>query len=241
MKMSAEDLIFYCEFSPPKEGEKQGDYTKRRKKIWDNTLTSYDNDDLTEFHRLSGDLFFPRDKPKPGAPRLTGAELLRKMLVDERARLATIPVYFSPTFDAHLFAGEPDGSKHKGLHSLVRLNNTPGAVAVLAVIDRDLGTGTYSARATLRGNASSKASSFFPDVWSEDRVKTAIKEAFIDTRQFPAFSIAQARAAGALSWVGRYKLNGREILIGGLGDGDKPGSGIATAFPEINGGFKDEN
>lgn len=239
MKLSMQDLVFYVEFSPPRDGEKHGDFTKRRTRSWDECLVSYDKEDVTQFHELARQLYFNKEKRAVDAPALTGADLLRQAIAAERERLRELPIHYSGTFDAHLFTGEADGNKHKGLHSLFRLLGTAG-LPTLEVIVRDEHTGAYSAWATLPGNTGRKASSFFPDAWDVQRVKAAIKEAFIDARLNPAFSSEQSRNVG-LTWVGRANVDGRELMIGGLGDGNKPMSGIATAFPAVNGEFRDYN
>jgi hypothetical protein len=238
MKMTMADLVFYAEFSPPREGEKHGDYTKRRIQAWNEGLVLHDEDDKKSFHGVAGQLYFGKEK-KAGAVKLSGADLVRQDIADERARLMAMPVHFSSTFDTHMFKGEPDGNKHKGLHSLIRLLGNQHPPAIEVIVD-DRGTGAYSAQARLHNKTDSKASSFFPNAWSEEKVKAMIKEAYLDARLNTSFSRQNASPHG-LSWVGRANVNGVEMMIGGMGDGDKPASGIATAFPAVNGEFKDYN
>lgn len=238
MRMSIADLVFYAEFSPPAANELHANYTKRRVKAWADCLVSYDAEDRDAFHEVAGQLYFAKDKKGPGV-RLSGAELIRKQIAEDRERLQAAPIHYARSFDAHIFAGEPDGNKHKGLHSLNLLLGTVDAPA-LAIIVRDASTGAYAAWATLRGKSERKASSFFPDAWAPEKVKAIIKEAYIDARLNPSFSRSQASAHG-LSWVGRANVSGSQMMVGGLGDAEKPASGMATAFPAVNGEFKDYN
>lgn len=234
--MSLEEIIFYAEFSPPTGNETKNirAYVARRWKDWTDCWVSCDNEDKKEFERVAKEIYFRKD----GAP-LTGADLKREAIRKEYERLRNLPVYFSTSFERHVFEGEGDGTKHKGLHSMVWWHGREPA-ATITRIEGDQ-EGTYSAWVTLPGKSDSKASSFFPDAWDRAKVKQAIKDAFVNSRLNRSESIRMAKEAGGLSWVGRVIVDGAELRIGGLGDGDKPGTGIQTAFPEVMGRFKDHN
>lgn len=169
---------------------------------------------------------------------LSGIALARANKEREDQALREKTVHFSSKIDEHLFQGEKSGKSHTGLHSLNVLNGEePGPV--VEVIEGSE-TSFFSAWVTLPGQSERKASSFFPTAWSKDKVKKAISDAFIDHRLHRTRSASEAKPHG-LSWVGRAVVDTREVVIGGIGDGDASASGIQTAFPQVNGAFKDHN
>jgi Bacterial EndoU nuclease len=92
------------------------------------------------------------------------------------------------------------------------------------------GESIYTASCTKaggNGQRNSKASTFFPDNWDINRIRTEAAHAFchqIDINTVPG-------AAGNCSWCGNAQT--QNIIIGGRG----PKGGITTAFPAYNGSF----
>ena len=250
MKLTDDDLLFYFQFSPPKPGEKLQGYCQRRFDAWNEALVGHDEDDKRRFRSLADELHDFEVKPgkqekapqaeEPKKPKVSKKtqELLAKRALEIEA-LRKKKVNYSATFDKHLFEGEDDGKAHKGLHSMARLLKTKGSAAA-EVIEKDAAFDTYSAWVKLKGKSERKASSFFPDDWKEDRVRAVIQEAYLDSRVNPGNSNSLVRLYKNVHWVGRVNIDGKELLVAGLGDGDKA-SGIATAFPAVNGGFTDHN
>jgi hypothetical protein len=173
------------------------------------------------------------DKP------LTGLEKARANVGAQKVELQAKKVKYSVTFDAHIFDGEADGTKHKGLHSMVRVRAKPNGTLSVKKVESDGATGAYSAWVRLPGFTASKASTFFPDAWSETDVLGAIEQAYQAYRVGKGAAKTMIDGKG-LTWAGFVKVKGVDLWIGGLGDGDAL-AGISTAFPAVNDSFDDPN
>jgi hypothetical protein len=170
----------------------------------------------------------------------TGADKVRADVQKKQQEVQAKKVKYSTTFAAHLFTGEADGTKHKGLHSLVRLRAGGKKDAFeLKKIAGDADTGAYSAWARLPGYTAWKASTFFPDAWREDQVLSAIETAYQEYRVKKGMARAMITGKG-LTWAAYVTVHGASLWIGGLGDGDAQ-TGLSTAFPAVNDSFDDPN
>jgi Bacterial EndoU nuclease len=168
---------------------------------------------------------------------LTGADKALANIAAKKDKAQAKTIKYSTNFDAHIFDGEADGTTHKGLHSLVRRLATEKDKLKVKKIDTDAETGAYSAWVRLPGYTAYKASTFFPDKWTEDDVLGAIEQAYQAYRVKKGAAKTMIAGAG-LKWAGFVTVKDVNIWIGGLGDGDAL-TGIATAFPAVNGNFVD--
>jgi hypothetical protein len=170
---------------------------------------------------------------------LTGLDKARAKAKSDKDIVQAVAVKYSPAFKAHIFDGEDDtGGKHKGLHSMARLakKDKPGE---MRKISTDSGSGAYSAWVKLHGKTAWKASTFFPDTWTEAQVLEAIEAAYKEYRVKKTAALSMTRSAG-LTWAASITIHGKTLWIGGLGDGDAM-TGLSTAFPAVDDSFTDPN
>lgn len=132
----------------------------------------------------------------------------------------------SQGFFTHIFKGEIVGSSHIGLHSRRDILKKSLKVSFFRRSRPDE-NGVYVAEVRIEGNNVSKCSMFFPDDWSQEKIKIGVKEAFLNPRRKPI---------PTLSFYGFSKTCG--ICIGGLSDkGSKLKflTDIDTAYPMYKG------
>jgi hypothetical protein len=170
---------------------------------------------------------------------VTGVDKARAKLAEERAVLQSTAVKYGSTFKAHIFDGEADGGKHKGLHSMARLVLKAKDAYKMVKISTDGTTGAYSAWVKLKGKDNWKASTFFPDDWTEAQVLEAIETAYQEYRVKKSSALIMTTGKG-LTWAASVTIHSTTLWIGGLGDGDKM-TGVSTAFPAVNDDFTDPN
>lgn len=129
----------------------------------------------------------------------------------------------------HIFLGDTKGDPHKGLHS--RRNIQKGTLKV-SFFRRSMpdAYGVYAAEVIIQGKKQPKSSVFFPDDWSEEKIKTGIIEAFNNPRTKP-------KGGAGLAWYGYSPTC--KLHIGGLSTVGstklKNIEEIDTAYPEFNG------
>ncbi len=234
--MDDETITFYATFSPPKPGEDLKAFCKRRRDAWNGAMIVFEERDMTAF-RAKAEELFTFEAPVKGGKSGTGTSKALQRIEAEREAIRNQKVVLASTFDAHIFDGEKDGTKHKGLHSMARLKSRTPKPWV-EVIERD-DFGAYSAWVKLNGNENAKASSFFPDAWDMATVKRNIDKAMVAARLSPTRSSQEASAHG-FSWVGEIEVDGRTMRIAGIGRGTTKDV-LATAFPAVDGKFKDYN
>jgi hypothetical protein len=174
------------------------------------------------------------------AKELTGVDKARAALRTEKEVLQAKGVNYGATFAKHIFDGEDDGNKHKGLHSMIRLRaKTDKDAFEIETIKIDANTQAYTAWVKLKGNKERKASTFFPDTWREQDVLAAIEAAYKEYRVKRSAAKIMIDGHG-MTWAAQITTKGVAIWIGGLGDGDTQ-AGISTAFPAVDGSFSDPN
>lgn len=174
------------------------------------------------------------------AKELTGLDKARAAIRTEKDVQQAKAVNYSSTFSRHIFEGEDDGNKHKGLHSMTRLlaKNDKNAYE-METIKTDTNTRTYTAWVKLKGKKERKASTFFPDTWREQDVLAAIEAAYKEYRVKKSAAKIMIDGHG-MTWAAQVTHKGVTLWIGGLGDGDAQ-TGISTAFPAVDGSFADPN
>jgi hypothetical protein len=156
-----------------------------------------------------------------------GVERARAAVQTEKVTLLEKAVMYAPEFKAHVFEGEADGKKHKGLHSLKRKQE--GKYQLVTVAED--AAGCFIGWVKLSGYAHWKASSFFPNDWSEKKVLDSVESAYKAFRAKDGHAPDVMKTFG-LHWAARVAVGTDTICIGGMGDGDKSG-GITTAFPVL--------
>lgn len=169
---------------------------------------------------------------------------------DQAYRIATANPKISEEAWTHIFHGEVKGSggnqTHVGLHSMLKIltnghssKKTRDEITV-NVTDRDPVTGIYQASVTIF--AKPKKSTFFPDSWTEQTIRTCVTQAAkYWIANAPEAKSVQSAASTLVKWAGRCYVQppgGNPVIlwVGGLGD-PSTSDGIKTAYPQFKGSF----
>jgi len=148
--------------------------------------------------------------------------------------------YFEGNANLHIMNGNNhDGAgAHSGLHSMTYANqNFPTKVVAEVARDKRV-SDIYVADVKLRGNKTSKRSSFFPASMAWPAVRASIIEAWQDYKTYHSVSDVYDQIANKynLSWAGYATIQGQKIWVGSLSAGTQ-GNPIDTAFPAVNNKF----